>query len=187
MTKITLIICFIFVLGVGLAISAADNNPSTYIDDGACPFECCTYREWIVENTTNLNIEPDIESKVIGTVGSGSKVEALTGMVIIDSPGKVEVVRDHGPYKKGDIIWVYTYIGEGFFKVWFNDEMYQEDVHFIKHGENGGFARCVENGTCWGRVISKPKATWWIKIKYKEGLEGWSNQPQNFGNKDSCS
>ncbi len=187
MKRLSILILIFFALGVELIQAEKDYHPPTYTDEGVCPFECCKYGEWTVKKATDLHSAPDFDSKKIGIVNGGDKVKAVTGIVIVESPGKVEALKDYKAYKKGDTIWVYTYIGEGFFKVWFAGKMYEEDVSFLLHGENGGYVGCVVKGTCWGKVLSKPQATWWIKIKTKEGLEGWSNQSQNFGNMDSCS
>jgi hypothetical protein len=27
---------------------------------------------------------------------------------------------------------------------------------------------------------------WWVKVRTPAGPEGWSNQPENFSNKDAC-
>ena len=36
------------------AARAQTRPPRNYEDRGACPFECCTYREWSVEEDTVL-------------------------------------------------------------------------------------------------------------------------------------
>jgi hypothetical protein len=181
MKKIIYIHAIILLMSVMPLLAEENIHPTTYIDEGACPFECCTYREWIVKETADIQISPDMKSQIIGTAVKGDKVDGVTGIVIVDSPGKVEVVKECKSYKKGDIIWVYTYLGEGFYKVWFDGKMYVEDVYFMS-----GWAKCTKDGTCWGKVIAKPQSTWWVKIKNKAGIEGWSNKPQNFGNNDSC-
>src|SRR6476661_2097404 len=33
-------------------VRAQDGPPMPYIDKGACPFECCTYRQWSVKQPT---------------------------------------------------------------------------------------------------------------------------------------
>jgi hypothetical protein len=36
------------------------------------------------------------------------------------------------------------------------------------------------------QVISLPKYVWWVKIRNKEGLEGWTRETRKFGNMDAC-
>ena len=52
------------------AVSASGEegvHPSVYVDEGACPFECCTYREWRVEEKTDILSSPDLQSQTVGT------------------------------------------------------------------------------------------------------------------------
>jgi hypothetical protein len=171
--------------------TATSMPPKQYVDQGACPFECCTYRQWTVEQRTVLRATPKDGTKLVGILEKGETVTGLTGIVETLQPGKVEVVRAHTSdtsgksYKPGDVLWVYTYLGEGFFKVWFQGEMIEEDIGFVLHGV-GGWIRCVDDGTCWGRGKDFPKSIWWVKVKPQKSLEGWSNEPGNFGNKDAC-
>jgi hypothetical protein len=166
-------------------------RPTKYVDEGACPFECCTYREWTVKTPTTLLTTPDEQSKPIGVVRTGEKVDGLTGFVVTIEPGLIEVLRPHASkvsnktYNPKDLVWVYTNLGEGFFRVWFQGQMYEEEASFFVHGL-GGWDRCVEEKTCWGQRKHPPKAMWWVKVKSKSGIVGWSNKPERFGNKDAC-
>ena len=36
------------------------------------------------------------------------------------------------------------------------------------------------------RPEEKAKPVWWVKIRLPGGAVGWSNEPDRFGNKDSC-
>ena len=40
------------ITGLLLALTQTPHSgapPMPYIDQGACPFECCTYRDWVAE------------------------------------------------------------------------------------------------------------------------------------------
>src|ERR1700737_4566206 len=54
--------------------------PNVHIDKGACPFECCTYREWVARTDVTLLDIPN-GKKVVGQIKKGEKVLALTGEV----------------------------------------------------------------------------------------------------------
>jgi len=56
--------------------------PKVFVDKGACPFECCTYREWTVSKDTDLFDSVDGKKKV-GVAKKGSKVTGVTGEVHI--------------------------------------------------------------------------------------------------------
>jgi hypothetical protein len=47
--------------------------PNVYIDKGAYPFECCTYREWIARTDVTLLDSPN-GKKVVGRIKKGERV-----------------------------------------------------------------------------------------------------------------
>jgi hypothetical protein len=154
----------------------AHGHPEFYNDKGACPFECCTYREWRVEKMTRLYAEPRVSSPLMGTIKKGSSVKAETGEVHT-RPGKFIVKRDVANFHKGDILWIYTYLGEGYFKVWHRGKFTEEEIDIDYRNPNPGDWGCFE-------II--PRSTWWVKVRTSKGILGWTNQPENFSNKDAC-
>jgi hypothetical protein len=176
-------------LFVGLLMScptlAQKHAPRSYIDKGACPGECCTYRQWKTEKATPLFSRPDIHSAGVGIARAGSSVKALTGEVHTIA-SRFIVKKTHGRYRPGDVLWVYTYIGEGLFKVWFKGRMREEGLEFSPWGGSSG-TRCEQAGMCWGELDRELKFTWWIKIRTANGVEGWTNQGKNFTGADACS
>ena len=164
--------------------TGADSPPAKYIDKGACPFECCTYRAWHTKVDTVAYAHPDKNAKVVGLLKAGAIVEAITGEVHT-SPVRFVIKKRHGEYTPGDVLWVYTYLGEGYFKVWRNGGMQKEDLGFSPYGGSPG-DRCENNKQCWGELEKELKFRWWVKVRSKDGLEGWSDQPDHFGNKDAC-
>ncbi|MBS1969445.1 MAG: hypothetical protein JSU04_04025 [Bdellovibrionales bacterium] len=137
---------------------AANAPPKIFVDKGACPFECCTYREWTTEKDTDLFDSVDGKKKV-GKAKKGEKVTALTGEVHT-IPMKVKT-------NEGKELYVLTSQGEGFWKVW----------------EDG---KVVENVTETWQTEKPVQSTWWIQIKLSNGVTGWTKESKNFGNKDAC-
>ncbi|MBI2091366.1 MAG: hypothetical protein HYT78_21955 [Deltaproteobacteria bacterium] len=177
----------LFAIAVALlpgVATTADSPPAEYIDKGACPFECCVYRAWTVESDTVAYAVPDKNAKVIGLLKAGAIVQAITGQVH-SSPARFVVNRPHAEYRPGDVLWVYTYLAEGYFKVWRDGAMQEEDLGFSPYGGSPG-ARCENKEQCWGQLEKELTFTWWVKVRAKEGWEGWSNRPEHFGNKDAC-
>jgi hypothetical protein len=80
--------------------------PNVYIDKGACPFECCTYREWIARTNVTLLDDPN-GKRVVGRVRKGQKVLALTGEVH-SVPLRVVAHHDYpdAGVKAGDRVYV---------------------------------------------------------------------------------
>lgn len=183
MKKSILTVLAVLCLSASVAM-AQKRPPQNYIDKGACPGECCTYRKWKAEITTQLFSRPDIHSKRVGIIPAGSSVTALTGDVHT-VPSRFLVKKRHGRYRPGDVLWVYTYIGEGNFKVWFNGRMRQEELEFSPFGGTTGI-KCEKTAICWGELDRELRSVWWIKIRTPSGLQGWTNQGKNFSGADAC-
>jgi hypothetical protein len=148
--------------------------PIPYEDHGACPFECCVYREWIANKITVLRADRRNNSPVIFTVRKSKKVTAITGVVITTRAGRAKMLRsdtiDGVRVKAGDILYVLTNRGEGFYSVWYKNRT-------LDYG-------LVDNP--YVRLLNPPQSVWWVKIKNRKGQIGWSRQPENFDNKDEC-
>ena len=178
-----LLLASVLVLLPGTA-TPADSPPAKYVDSGACPFECCIYRTWNTKRDTVAYAQPNKNAKVVGLLKAGATVEAFTGEVH-SIPVRFVVKKVHAAYKPGDILWVYTYLGEGHFRVWRNGAMQEEDLGFSPYGGSGG-ARCENREYCWGELEKIVRFTWWVKVRSTEGWEGWSDQPEHFDQKDAC-
>ena len=148
--------------------------PVPYVDRGACPFECCTYREWHVVKPTALRRSMSDASPVILRLRTGQKVQGMTGVVITTKPGIVQAIKpttvDSLKVNAGDRVYVLTNLGEGFAKVWFKGRILQGEPY---------------DGSIF-KQIREPEAIWWVKIKDRRGRIGWSREPENFGNVDQC-
>jgi hypothetical protein len=146
--------------------TSAKAPPHVFVDDGACPFECCKYRQWTVEKPTTLVDQPN-GKRVIGKLAKGDVVDGLTGKVI-STPIVAKADRDipETPIKMGDTFYVLHYGGEGYWKVWFQGKItsVHQSVMDVPH----------------------PKAEWWVKIKDAHGNVGWALSQGNFAHQDAC-
>jgi len=140
--------------------------PNVYIDKGACPFECCTYREWVVRTDVTLLDRPN-GKRVVGRVKKGQRVLALTGEVH-SVPLRMVAHHDYpdAGVKAGDAVYILHYIGEGYWKAWHDGKLFEMD-DFPDKG-------------------SKPKTTWWVKLKTSAGAIGWTVEHGDFENQDAC-
>jgi hypothetical protein len=179
------LILVVLLFSPGLDAHSQTRPPAVYVDKGACPFECCTYREWKTEKTTAAYARPDKRSRRVGRFRAGTKVVALMGEVRT-VPGRFVIIKAHKSYRPGDVLWVYTPLGEGHYKVWFKGKMYHEGLDYM----NGPFERshpeCSETPECWGRLERELRAEWWVKIRSADGWVGWTDKAGNFSNADAC-
>lgn len=110
---------------------------------------------------------------------------ALTGQVRT-WPGKFTIIKTHDKYKPGDVLWVYTPLGEGFYKVWFNGRMIEQELDYMSGPFEQTFPRCEDAKDCWGQLETPLRVEWWVKIKSKDGWVGWTSDTENFSNQDAC-
>lgn len=146
-----------------------------YRDVGACPFECCTYRQWTAKKNLVLYKQMSSRSPVAFRIKRGEKVIGMTGVVITGTPGKAEAAKDFTfqssgvKLKKGETILLLTYMGEGWYRFWHRGKFYEDD----------GYEPGLE-------IKSQPKAVWWVKIKNRKGRIGWTSASEYFDNQDQC-
>ena len=177
------ILCVLILLFSGVS-HAQPVHPNIYVDKGACPFECCAYGHWKAEKKTILYARPDKKSERVGKCLAGSSVIAETGEVHTVA-GRFLLKKAWKKYKPGDILWVYTYTGEGNFKVWDDGRFVEMLLDFSPYGGSSG-CRCEVEKDCWGELDKKLKMTWWVKIKNADGFIGWTDEPDHFSGADLC-
>ena len=165
---------------------AQKEHPVTYIDKGACPFECCIYRRWKTLKNTLAYVSPDKSSKRVVVFKAGTWVRGLTGEVRTLTPGKFVVQKAHEKYKPGNVPWVYTSQGEGYYKVWFGGRMIQENMYPMGWTIPHQGLTCETTPDCWGNLEVPQKTVWWVKVRSSTGWIGWTDQTDNFGNMDGC-
>jgi hypothetical protein len=157
--------------------------PVPFESEGACPFECCVYRTWSVRRATDVRATRDKSAPVAFTAEPGAKVEALTGVVVVSRPGRARASRDVaveglGTLRAGDEVAVLHPLGEGFWLVW-------------RDGRKGSAqvgAKSARPGP-WDpelNPIETPAFQWWVQVRDGKGVVGWTDAPDNFGDKDRC-
>jgi len=173
-------VLFLFALVFFLPLTASSQRtagpPIPYEDNGACPGECCAYREWTAKTVTGLRADRRSNSPVTYTVRKGEKVTAITGVVITTRAGQARILKpttiEGIPARTGDTFYLLTPHGEGWGTVWYK----------------GRFLEAQLFGVPWPAVkyLSEPQTVWWVQIKNRKGQTGWSNQTANFSCKDNC-
>jgi hypothetical protein len=148
-----------------LVATAADRPSNPYIDRGACPFECCLYREWFASKPLAVVDRPE-GRRVVARLREGERVTALTGETrSIPLPMKSPVGDSEAGIHQGDRIYVLHYEGEGMWAVWFRGKRADAELSNLKVA---------------------PKTEWWAKIRTARGVVGWVRAERNFQNQDGC-
>ena len=189
------LITLLIVLGILSARANAQDLKLPYIDQGACPFECCQYAQWIANKTSKLRDEPNASAIFTQTVAKGDKVQALGGHVATIRAGQVKILhpidsiiftqladkttqRIEKHLDAGMLLDSLHYEGEGSCAYWVDGRKVSLGVYCLMQG----IFPIPENYT----VLSEPQTEWWIKIRTKAGNIGWSNRAEDFENKDAC-
>ncbi len=170
--------------GQALPERSATPEPSLpVIDYNACPFEGCTFQEWIVVRDVTLFSTWRNSRKPIATVENGQVVTGLTGVHITDEPDRVQVLQPipELELQPGDFILRYMYRGEGFADIWAGGRFRRQyDCTFITERNNAG---CLRD--CAARVISEGRKDWWVRVKTSKGVIGWAKVEDQFDCMDS--
>ena len=172
--KPLIIILFCFFLISSGQVLAQPRLP--YKDAGACPFECCTYREWTANKATVLRTKMSEGASVAFRVKKGEKVRGVTGVVITTKAGTLKALKnttvgeDKIRVKAGEFLYLLTYTGEDFYDTWYKGKIFTNQFY-----NNPAL-----------KLINEPKSVWWVKIRNRKGQIGWTKMPDNFDNKDAC-
>lgn len=162
--------------------------PIPFDEDGACPFQCCTYREWSVDWATDLHTDRRDDSPVAFQAALGDTVLALTGVVTTTKVGRATAKRDvmvgtkRLPVAAGQPIYLMRNVGGGDWKIWVNgvtDEQYIPSQGYC----NGDKQSSDE---CSLTVMEQPEIVWWARVRDMRGREGWTREVDHFGNIDAC-
>lgn len=175
-------------LELSVKATVRDSPPpaASYVDTGACPGEGCRYGEsWTLDMAAPVHPARG-SSQTAFVVPKGQKISTVTG-VVITKPGKIRILHPvvlpgQEPISSG-VIYVLTYRGEGFWKIWFNGKLVDaasipdvlspmtcdaKDAACRKKFE----ARRI-SGPIMGVMEEAPQPEWWIQIKDASGRTGW--------------
>jgi hypothetical protein len=155
-----------------------------YEDAGACPFECCTYRDWSVTADTFVRVNRDDAAPIAFRVTRGQRVVGVTGVVITTRLGSAVVRRrttvgqGNMTVTPGEPLHLLHYVGEGYYKFWLRGQVDLDQL--LWKG-----ADCT-GGPCAVQIVREPTTVWWAKIRDARGREGWTRQLNHFGEIDAC-
>jgi len=153
-------------------------EPGMYIARGACPFECCVYREWTLETSAVVRSAPASEAAELFTVTPGDVVTAdsgnvyvLTpGIVVADQPFAVSEAPGAPTLAPGDTLYVLDTMGEGYVHTRFRGVVYETSGQLWNWGQEP-----TEHTTTplMARMLSEHRAQWWVHVSVAGGRAGW--------------
>src|SRR5690606_5918950 len=153
---------------------------SVLIRAGACPFECCLYREWTAED--EIPVLTAVRGAPQFTIPAGQRFQADSGTVHVTDVMVVAVEDSVGdpPYwsfARGDTLVVLDYVGEGRYNVWQGGRVLQAEGFW-------GAGAPVGNATTYGRWASE----WWVHATLPDGRSGWflASPDVRFAGADGC-
>jgi hypothetical protein len=142
MPKKYIVLFFISVLIFSIGETFAQTPKLPFRDVGACPFECCSYGQWIANKETIIYKQMRDNSPIAFRIKKREKVTGLTGVVITKKAGTVKALKDltvkefsqdftkiEFSIKSGDVIYVLTSIGEGFYQLWYKGKFFQDGIY----------------------------------------------------------
>ena len=134
-----------------------------YIDKDACPFEGCKYGNWLANSEMKVYQSEGDTTKVIHYLKSNEQFFAQTGNVHIIKPGVVLIKKKIYNYTVNDTIFVLTYLGEGWYKIYDGDKIFKSD-YFWEVSDNENIN--LDNSKYSGVMISNIKMVWWVSILF---------------------
>jgi hypothetical protein len=177
--------------------------PLPYVDQGACPFECCVYRDWTAEKQFTAVKHHDAPGNKERSfiVKRGERVTAMSGIVITTAAGVVRVTKPvtlevyskrfpKAPVEKLALapdarLYLLTPQGEGWMSGW-------ADGRLLESFDAASFADasvCEKSSRCDGIVQKQAAREWWVKVRNSRGQFGWILMPRSyptFSGTDAC-
>jgi len=148
----------------------------------ACPFECCTYRQWTAEGPIPVVAGERSVGPPLFTVPQGQRFQADSGNVWVTGLMLVAVRDSVGdpPYwsfAPGDTLVVLDAVGEGYFNVW----------HAGQVREVAGFWEPWRKPPVAG-TLGEQRTEWWVHVTLPDGRAGWfeASPEVRFSGADAC-
>lgn len=180
-----------------LAAWLARIDPSVLTRWGACPFECCVYREWVAEGPVVVRAEPTTDAAVVVTLPPGTRFDADTGFVRITGAQLVVATRPVEAWRHevgrrdggrpdtipaGDTLLVLEHLGEGHVMLTHGDDLVSAEQFWPSPD---GWTP-YDGGR--GQVVAgQHDAEWWARVRTADGTTGWIDAYRSeLGNVDAC-
>ncbi len=165
---------------VGEEEPGSHDAPREWTEEGACPFECCTYGNvWTLRESFALRAASDPYAATYRDLPLGARVTGLTGRTRTRA-GRFRYTRASGPFDQGEAVDVYDYLGEGRYRVWHDGAMTEADLATSPYG--------ASTESPLGSMEVVPRQAWWVNVLLVGGEDGWIEVPDPtvVGGADAC-
>lgn len=155
---------FLIVPAIVLCLPALadDFDPNEiYIDKDVCPGEWCRFGDWTASKDVPIYATPRSTGPAIAKIGKNQTVKALTGNAYV-KPQRYTLSKAAAGR---EAIWVLTYLGEGYFRVWEKGKLRERELGFSPYGQDKFLPYEME---------------WWVKFELPNGTTGWAEVKGNF-------
>ncbi len=153
--------------------------PEPYVSRGACPFECCTYGDWLLETAAPAfpvaSTDPapsfQIPANTRVRADSGNVIVARPGLVVADRPFPVQGTDGAPVVAAGDTLWLLDYIGEGYVHTWYRGQTYETSGEYWPWDPADASAPGAPDYAA--RRLRDTDASWWVHVTLPDGRAGW--------------
>jgi hypothetical protein len=137
---------------------------------GACPFECCTYGNWIAGSEIPLRASADHSAAVFASMATGQPFRADSGKVVVTSLRLIAMKDTITGYLgdavhrfvAGDTLVLLDPIGEGHFNVWYRGRVLPAEGIWDPPNDTLRTAR-----------IGRHAHEWWVHATLPDARRGW--------------
>lgn len=159
----------------------ADSRPfqlnESFVVEGACPFECCSYNpEWRAEEEIAVYSAPRDTSTMFAKLAPETIFSATGGNVHVDPIGIYVVeerIKDRwDPIEllPGDTIFVFDYMSEGYWNYWHDGRFLYGQAFW---DESDFDYVWPPNKDIKARAIRQVGHEWWVSVVTPAGEAGW--------------
>lgn len=151
----------LLVTALGTFITTQQRPPKpalVYRND--CPHEPpCAESLWVAGERLTTYARLNDRSRRSFSIAKDQRIEFDSGVIVVDTPGRLVIAKPEGRYQVGDTVYLLGYEGEGTYRAWHRDSVLSLSFPF-DHGSSA-------------RVLERPRFTWWAAVRDKGGRRAW--------------
>lgn len=164
--------------------------------EGVCPFECCTYGEWVTTEESRVYESALDKRRVLERLPPGTRFHGLDGFIQLERPGSAQAAKPvrlqsaetgvkAGIIPQGAQVVVLDGLGEGFWRIWYKGQVHQLQIADPASAKERWFQEDPEAGLV---LIQAPLGAWWARVRLPDGREGWLDMDDtpSLEQVDSC-